>query len=436
MKSLILGILAFTLTVGSISAQAPADLIKAASKAVKGIGGKKEKVAAAETAVDAMMKAPENANSWEALLTKGKFYNELTSIDRSGRQIAQLTGKTHKTEYVKAPLQATEALIAASKATQDKKQLKEILAGLSEVQGDLNASASELTDAKDYAGAYDAFYKVIQIHDVLKANGSKSNLDKADDMARQLNWAGLLSVYSEKEKESVPLYERLIAAGKDTTYVYSALYKVYVESDKDKAIGFLTKGREKYPDDSQLLFTEINHYLKEGKLEVLLDRLKKGIEKEPTNANLYYTLGNVYDNLAQKETDEAKIKSYNEEAFKLYNKTLELDPKNSDAIYSIGAVYYNKAAAYSKEMKKLESDFSKEGQKKYEAAEKLMKEEFDKALPYFQKAEAVNANDQNSLIALKEIYARKGDMEKSGEMKKRLDTIQGGGKNAASYHKN
>jgi hypothetical protein len=59
--------------------------------------------------------------------------------------------------------------------------------------------------------------------------------------------------------------------------------------------------------------------------------------------------------------------------------------------------------------------------------------EFDKALPYFKKAESINSNDQNTLIALKEIFAKKNDMKMSGEFKSRLETVQGGGKNAKSY---
>jgi tetratricopeptide (TPR) repeat protein len=161
--------------------------------------------------------------------------------------------------------------------------------------------------------------------------------------------------------------------------------------------------------------------------------LKAGIAKEPKNVSLYFTLGNVYDNLSQKETDPAKAQGYADEAMVWYNKTLALDSKNSDAIYSIGASFYNKAAQFSKEMKKLESDFSKEGQKKYDAAEKLMIAEFDKALPYFKKAESINPNDQNTLIALKEIFAKKNDMNLSKEFKTRLDTVQSGGKNAKSY---
>ena len=114
---------------------------------------------------------------------------------------------------------------------------------------------------------------------------------------------------------------------------------------------------------------------------------------------------------------------------------MELDAKDVDAIYSIGASFYNKAAIYSKEMKKLESDFSKEGQKKYEAAEKLMLAEFENALPYFKKAEGLNPNDRNTLIALKEIFARKNDLKTANEFKARLQVLDDNGKNKESFFK-
>jgi hypothetical protein len=433
MKKLILAILAFALVTGTSIAQTPVELIKAASKAVKGIGGKKEKIAVAQAAIDAMFKAPENQTNWEALLVKGKMYNEMTSIDNLQLTTAKLTGKAYKPEFGKASMQAVDALIAASKATQDKKQLKEVISELVTAQGSLGNYVADFTDAKDYVSAYTNLNAGLASHDVLKALGSKSLFDKADEYNKQLYLVGLLSVYADKEKESVAVYEKMIAVNKDTSFVYSSLYKVKAESDPEAAIKYLDMGRKKFPDDAQLLFTEINHYLKAGKLEVLIDKLKGGIAKEPKNVSLYFTLGNVYDNLSQKETDPAKVEGYAAEAMVYYKKTLELDAKNSDAIYSIGASFYNKAAQFSKEMKKLESDFSKPGQKKYEEAEKLMIAEFDKALPYFKKAESINPNDQNTLIALKEIFAKKNDMNLSKEFKGRLETIQGGGKIAKSY---
>ena len=434
MKRFFLALLALALVTGTSMAQTPAaDLFKAANKAVKNIGGKKEKIAAAETAVDAMMKLPENQTNWEALLVKGKLYNEMSGIDNSQRMVVVITKKEYKSEFNKSPMMACDALTAASKATQDKKQLKEVASALAEAQGNLGNYVNEFTETKDYVSAYNSLNLGLTSHEALKAMGSKSIFDKADEYNKQLYLVGLLSVYADKEKESVAVYEKMIAVKKDTSFVYSSLYKVKVESDPAAAIKYLEMGRQKFPDDSQLLFTEINHYLKAGKLEILIDKLKAGIAKEPKNISLYSTLGSVYDNLSTQEKDPAKAQAYSEEAMVYFNKTLALDAKNSDAIYSIGASFYNKAAQFSKEMKKLESDFTKEGQKKYDAAEKLMVAEFDKALPYFKKAESINPNDQNTLIALKEIYAKKNDMKMSGEFKTRLDTVTGGGKNAKSY---
>ena len=435
MKKVILGILALTLFIGTTQAQTSADLINKAKKAVKNISGKKEKIAEAEAAVQAMMASTENQTNAEALLWKGKLYNEMSSIDNLERSKMLLLGKQYKSEYTKSSIMAADALMSALKATQDKKQIKEITTSLSETQANMNNYASDLTDSKDYAGAYKCFKSTLEIHEALKANAVKSTLDKADDYNKQLYLVALLSTYSEMEKDAMPIYKKLIEAKKDTSFIYSAMYKATVETDRDLALSYLDEGAKKYPEDTQILFTKINHFLKDGKLEILVTQLKEAIKKEPKNVTLYFTLGNVLDNLAQAEKDETKQKALAAEAIEYYNKTLELDAKNVDAIYSIGASFYNKAAIYSKEMKKLESDFSKEGQKKFEVAEKSMMGEFDKALPYFQKAESLNPNDRNTLIALKEIFARKNDLKTANEFKVRLETIEGGGKNKESFFK-
>ena len=204
MKKFILGVFAFALFIGTNTAQTPAaDLIKKASKAVKNIAGKKEKLAEAQTAIDAMMADAANKTSWDALLWKGKMYNEMASIDNLERSKNQLLGKPYKAEYTKSGLMAADALLASLKATQDKKQIKEVTAALAEAQSSVNNYGSDLTDAKDYVGAYNSFKAVIDIHDALKANGVKSTLDKVEDYNKQLYLIALLSTYSEKEKKGI-----------------------------------------------------------------------------------------------------------------------------------------------------------------------------------------------------------------------------------------
>ena len=74
-----------------------------------------------------------------------------------------------------------------------------------------------------------------------------------------------------------------------------------------------------------------------------------------------------------------------------------------------------------------------EGLKKYDELRKLVLTQFDEALPFFKKAEMLNPNDRNTLIALKEIFARKDDLPTSTEFKNRLEKVEAGGSNESSY---
>ena len=416
----------------SIHAQTPQQLLDAAKKATKS-DVKKENIAATEKAVEDALKAPENQAGYEAYLYKAKLMLSMAKLDDNARIVANISKKEYKSEYPKSAVDAVSALLTAMKNTKDPKAIKEIGKLLTETNGFLNQYGSEMSETKDYLGAYNSFKSTLDVNDALKAAGQKGTLEKPEDYNKQLYLTGLLSTYAGKESESIDIYEKLLANKVDSSFVYSALFKLKYDKDPEAAMKILEAGRVRYPDETSLLFSEINHYLKIGKLDVLIEKLKLGIEKEPNNMTLYFTMGNVYDNLAQKETDAAKSESYSQEALNWYKKTLEKDSKNSDALYSIGAYYYNKAAKVSTELKKVESDMSKAGQKKYDELTKQMLGEFENALPYFQKSEASDPNSQNTLIALKEIYARKNDLTMAKEFKTRLENVTGGGKNEKSY---
>ena len=238
--------------------------------------------------------------------------------------------------------------------------------------------------------------------------------------------------------EAKAAYTKLYNNNYLTAEVYEGLYKIKSVEKDATAIKTLEEGRAKFPDDTNLLFAEINYYLEKNQLNVLTDRLKKAIQKEPSNTSLYVTTGNVYDNLLQQaiekgETDKAK--EYEAEAINYYSQGLQKDDKNFDAIYSMGTLYYNKAAVLSKELQKLDADYSKEGIRKYDAKKAEVFAQFDNALPYFQKAEALNPNDRNTLIALREIYAKKDDLVISNEFKKRLENIDNKINNTSYFKK-
>ena len=396
----------------------------------------KPKLKEAKEAIDKAMGVAENQAILDAWLTKGKIYNEIAA------QVLQIksTGLGKLEELPQAEAPAVEAYMAYSKAlplVTKKFETKDILTGLQAVQGSLDNFGRMAFEDQKYQLAYDNFNLLLASHEDLKKNATKSILDTEDSYNYAVFLAATAALLAEKNDVAKPLLEKLYAAKYDKAAIYESLYTLNAASDVNAAYKYLDEGRQRYPDEISLLFADINHHLKLGKLDVLIDKLKAAIAKEPNNVSLYTVLGSVYDNLYQKmdaSGDKVKGEEYFNAALDYYNQALAKDPKNVDAVYSVGALYYNKAAVTTQKMNTLENDYSKEGLKKYKEMKDEVFAQFEKALPFFKRAEALDANDTNTLIALKEIHAKKNDLEASKEFKRRLDVIQGGGKNDKSYY--
>ena len=390
----------------------------------------------AKQKIDQAIQTAEAQAMVSAWVTRGDIYNTILQRDMAKRMIdpkAPLSGDNDA-------LVAFEAYKTAFDNPNAKKYEKsDAVKGIMEVQGHLVNIGVTKFEAQEYEKAFKSFEASLQAHEILTANAQKSVLETPEQYENQVYVTGLAAQQAKRNDDALKYYNELYTKDKAKAGVYEGMVAIKQEKgDEEGAMKLLSEGRTKFPDDSGLLFVEINVYLKKGKLNELTDRLKQAIAKEPTNVGLYVTLGNVYDNLYQsssRDKNEAKATEYFEEAKTYYLKATEVDPKNVDAVYSLGALYYNKAAVRTQEMNAMPDDFSSAGLKKL----KTMKDEvmglFELALPYFQKAESLDPNDLNTLIALNEIYARKED-ELSIEFKKRLDTVKEGGKNMDSHFKN
>ncbi|MBK7939224.1 MAG: hypothetical protein IPJ82_20060 [Lewinellaceae bacterium] len=371
-----------------------------------------------------------------AWITRGDIYSTILQRDMAKRMVdpkAQLTGDNDA-------LVAFEAYKNAyDNANAKKYEKSDAVKGMMEVQGHLVNIGVVKFEAAEYEKAFKSFQASLLAHEILLANSQKTVLETSEQYENQLYVTGLSAQQAKRNDDALKYYNELYNKGVAKAGVYEGLFLIKQEAgDEAGAMKILSEGRTKHPDDSGLLFAEINVYLKKGKLDELTGRLKEAIQKEPTNIGLYVTLGNVYDNLYQssvKEKNETKATEYFEEAKKYYTQATEKDPKNVDAVYSLGALYYNKAAVRTQEMNALPDDFSSAGLKKLQTMKNEVMALFELALPHFQKAESLDPNDLNTLIALNEIYARKED-ELSTEFKKRLDTVKEGGKNADSHFKN
>lgn len=369
----------------------------------------------------------------ESHILRGQIALELANKDL----IARSLDPDAQSRYPKIAGEAFGSFKQGLAISEKKYHKKDALKGITESINHLNAMAVTGYQLGDTELAHSGFMAVAEAHDLLLKEGENSPLDENAYMDTKFSAAATCGDYSDRTKCN-QLLEDLRKANYGNAYIYDLLYNAYIDVDKAKAVSYLDEGRKKFPDEVTLLFTEINHYLKEEKLDELVGKLKLAIEKEPENKSLYLTLGNVYDNLFQRSMSDNKAEEgskYFEEALNYYKQAEKLDPNYVDVVYSIGALYYNRAAIYTQELNALADDLSKAGMAKYDAMKTKVDQEFVTALPYFQKAESLNPDDMNTLIALREIFARQNKIELSNEFKKRLETVQSNGTNATSYFK-
>jgi thioredoxin-like negative regulator of GroEL len=434
--------LAILLFVGFI-AQAQEEGAKMAKSAGKALtsynldpSGNAAKLTEAKEKIDKALTMTDAQALPSAWLTQGEVYATILRKDLAMKAI----NTTAKMSGDNDALIAFNAFKKCYELATKKYDKSDAIKGIIEnnLQGSLVNTGASKYEAKEYDKAFMSFDASLKSHDLLKESKEKSIFDEKDAYETQVYYTAVCAQLAKKPADAMRLYEQLYKTGNAKAEIYDGLYNSKLEAgDTEAASKILTEGRAKYPDDSALLFSEINVYIKNGKLTELTDRLKQAIAKEPKNVGLYVTLGNVYDNLYQKALeakDEAATNSNFEEAKKYYTQGSDIDPKNVDAVYALGALYYNKAAIRTKELNAMPEDYSSAGMKKYETMKNEISLVFDSALPYFQKAEALDANDTNTLIALKEIYTRKED-DLALEFKKRLDVVQAGGKNTGSHFK-
>ncbi len=432
MKKLILSLFTLVLMV-SAYAQDANKSYKSAKKSYSSANvatdGKIEKLKEAAADIDLSMKMAdklEDKNKYKAYKLAGDIYGDIATAKV---QMSYL-GKKPDLSTGNDALKAYEGYMKAYNLAEKKYQKKESIEGLRRVADHLSNYGRMYYGEKQYGDAYTSFNSVLEAKKALDAKGDKVLLVADSTYNNHLYLTGLSALLAEQDAEAKRIFVILYDNGVAEPAVYESLFKLTQEEDEAAAVKYLEDGRAKYPDDEGLRIAEINYYLKAGKLDELTGKLAAAIEKDPNNISLYTTLGYVHDNLFQKEkgagNDESATKHY-DAAMKQYSKAIELDPNSGEAQYSIGALIYNKAAVMTKDLAALENDYSPKGIKKYEAKKTEIFGIFDQALPYFLKAEKINPNDEGTLIALKEIYAKKDNLEKYNEYKARLEKVQSAG---------
>lgn len=247
----------------------------------------------------------------------------------------------------------------------------------------------ELFNEENFEEAVLAFDRTARINAMFQVQDSLATYNAA--------LSAQLSGQTEKAKE---YYLRLVRMNYQQPNIYLALYEIYQsEADTAQMLSIIERGRERFPENYNLIITETNLHLSAGNIERAQETIELALEQNPTNPNLYFALGANYDELGRFEDAE-----------QAYLKALELKPEYFNALYNIGALYFNKGVEIFEKADQI-SPTAPNSQERYDKKREQFEELWGKALPYLEQAHELNPDDRNTLISLSQLYARTRDYE-------------------------
>ncbi|NJL15341.1 MAG: hypothetical protein HC913_21610 [Microscillaceae bacterium] len=170
-------------------------------------------------------------------------------------------------------------------------------------------------------------------------------------------------------------------------------------NDLDKTLSMLDRAIEDFPNDRAFLDTRLDLRSKIGENEgkLLEDALDK-VAAFPDDPLNHYNLAVIYQRLKQHEP-----------AAQAYQICIRLDPSNYSAIYNLGGIFYNQGIEKLHQINRMTfTEYQKQG-KTYEQEANVF---FEKAEPYFEELQQMDADEEMILPILQQIYKRLNRTEK------------------------
>ena len=149
---------------------------------------------------------------------------------------------------------------------------------------------------QNYAAA-NRYYQMVLDVIPYDANGDlkKNNLSEKNIYLYMAN----ASIQGKDKTGAKKYLQKLMDLNYDDHLIYLQMVSIYLEEgDTTSAFKFLDLGRQKYPNEKDLITQELNIYMVQGKQDVLIDKLNAALELAPEDYTLLFVRGTVYDNFA------------------------------------------------------------------------------------------------------------------------------------------
>jgi tetratricopeptide (TPR) repeat protein len=234
-------------------------------------------------------------------------------------------------------------------------------------------------DKTELSKAVDNFEMSVKIND---------GFGKIDTLA--IYNAAFVSQLAGDNNRALQHYQKLIKYNYNKPNVYVSLSNVYKAlQDTAMALKIANSGRNLFRQNLDLLITETNIYLAQKRMDKAKENLYEAMKMDSTNPTIFFAVGTLWDSTGNFT-----------EAESAYKRAIKVQPDYFDAIYNLGILYFNNGVVIFKAADAITdmNAYAKE-KEKYEAA-------WNTAIPYLEKALTLKPDDEQTIFALKQIYAR------------------------------
>jgi tetratricopeptide (TPR) repeat protein len=207
-----------------------------------------------------------------------------------------------------------------------------------------------------------------------------------------------LKVYSNPRDEKIP---------SKRGEIYKNIALILLQKDKtEQAKTALSDARKANPDDTSLIISEADLYLKLQDFATYKKLVSEVLEKDPNNPDLLFNLGVV-----SSKTDAASAETY-------YKKAIELKPDYVNAYLNLSILKLEGETKIVDEINKLGT--SEKDNKRYEVLKKQREDIFKSALPYLEKANELDPKNEDVAATLLNVYGALEMTDKKKALKAKM----------------
>lgn len=261
---------------------------------------------------------------------------------------------------------------------------------------------ADLSKSNLHSGLLNQGIEAFKVNELGSARESFENASKVlptDTLA--FLYLGIVCQSLEDWTCSRTSFEQVAELGSTNATIYESIIYSYefIEEDPTRALDWARRAVQTLPNNSTLRKRMVNLMIKtEGVAEAKAE-LESLIQDEPDNANLYFNLGYLNEELGDEQA-----------AIRAYKSAIAADPNYFDAVYNLGVFYYNKAADTYDVLNNLtSSEYDQQQANLNQEAERHLRS----ALPLMEKAAELRPEEPIIYNTLATIYSRIGEDAKA-----------------------